>query len=96
MKRKVFKNVQKMKKKNNLDFEICFVEYFDRRKALRVLPAETGLTVYRRSRVTMPGMRKTIFENFSSIRFVLDSLEVHHDILGYPGITRRASSKLIE
>ena len=34
------------------------------------------------------GMRKTIFENFSSIRFVLDSLKVHHDMLRYPGMYR--------
>ena len=47
--------VQKMLKKYVkfiiFDLIFSFVEYLYRRKALRVLPAETRLTVYRRSRV---------------------------------------------
>ena len=32
---------------------------------------------------------KMFFEIFPSIRFVLDSFEVHHDTLMYPGMARR-------
>ena len=78
----------KQLQKNYVFVKTVVPEYFYLQKALRVLPAETRSTIYRRFESQCLGRRKTICESFSAIRFVLDGLKVHHDTLRYLGMYR--------